>query len=85
MDWQTIFTAIIGAGTAIIGWFVNELKKDINTATSENASGLRALEQDLGAHKVEVARTHATKNDLTLIDQKLDRMNDKLDRLIERT
>lgn len=80
MDWQTILTAGIGIGTTIVGWFVREIKSE----QQANSSAIRSLETELNAHKIDVAKNHATKHDLGLIDSKLDKMNDKLDRLIER-
>ena len=80
MDWQTILTAVIGVGTSIVGWLVRDLKNE----QQSNSAAIRSLETELNAHKIDVAKNHATKHDLGLIDSKLDKMNDKLDRLIER-
>lgn len=80
MDWQTILTAVIGVGTSIVGWLVRDIKNE----QQSNSASIRSLESDLNAHKIDVAKNHATKHDLGLIDSKLDKMNDKLDRLIER-
>lgn len=73
MDFQSLVNTALGLAGAALGWIARTLY-----------AAIRALEGDLAAHKVEVAKTHATKSDLLAIDTKLDRMNDKLDRLIER-
>lgn len=73
MDFQSLINAALAMAGGALGWFARTLYQAI-----------RSLEVDFANHKVEVAKTHATKHDLGLIDSKLDRMNDKLDRLIER-
>lgn len=75
MDWQTILTAAIGVGTSIVGWFVRDIKADIEVATRKqdrDSESLRALQLD-------VAKNYVTHADLTDIKASLRRIEDKLD------
>lgn len=71
--WQFILTAL----TAIVGMF-------LKTAFGD----LRRLEKNLSEHKTEVAKDYATKNDLgensRLVMARFDRLEEKIDRLVER-
>ena len=73
MDPQTLWNLLLSGGMAALGWFAR---------TQYDA--VQAVKSDLADHKVVVARDYATNHDVASIDGKLDRMNDKLDRLIER-
>lgn len=73
MDLQSLINTALGLAGATLGWIARTLY-----------AAIRQLEVDLSAHKVEAAKTYATKGDLGNIDEKLTRINDKLDRLIER-
>ena len=71
--WQFILTAL----TAIVGMF-------LKTAFGD----LRRLEKNLSEHRTEVAKDYATKNDLgensRLVMARFDRLEEKIDRLVER-
>ena len=76
MDWQTIFTAAIGVGTSIVGWFVRDIKSDIDRAITKQ-------EQDsnkLAALQLDVARNYVTHQDLSEIKDSLLRIENKLDK-----
>lgn len=45
---------------------------------------IRSLEGDLAAHKVDVARTYAPNADLARLEDKIDRVLDKLERKADR-
>ncbi len=67
MDLQTaINLGLSGAGCAL-GWFAKTLY-----------NAVKALESDLSAHKVEVARDYATNSDLLRMEAKIDKIVDKL-------
>ena len=73
LDWQPIInigaTAILG----LIGWFVKGIKDD-----------QRNIERDLGAFRVEVARDYITHADVSDIKDSLRRIEDKLDRKVDK-
>lgn len=76
MDWQTIFTAAIGVGTSIVGWFVRDIKSDIDRAITKQ-------EQDsnkLASLQLDVARNYVTHQDLSEIKDSLLRIENKLDK-----
>ena len=73
MDLQSLINTALGLAGATLGWIARTLY-----------AAIRQLEVDLSAHKVEAAKSYVTKADLGHIDEKLTRINDKLDRLIER-
>ena len=67
MDIQHLIDFILAAIMAAIGW-----------ASKTIYGAVKALEIDLAAHKVEVARDYATNADLQNIDKKLDRILERL-------
>ena len=67
--WNGILTVVMGAG----GWVLKTIY-----------DALKSLERDLSAHKIEVARDYVTNEDLSRIENKLDRVLDKLERKADR-
>lgn len=67
MDFQHLVDIALTAVTGFIGWVLRSIYDDV-----------KALESDLNAHKVEVARDYATNADLQNIDKKLDRILERL-------
>lgn len=63
--WNVILTAAMGAA----GWVLKSVY-----------GAIRTLETDLAGHKVEVAKTYAQNADLSRLEDKIDRVLDKLDR-----
>lgn len=72
--WQGALTAVLG----IMAWIFKSTMSD-----------LRRIEKDLATHKTEVAKDYATKSDLTESTRQLlsrfDRLEEKIDRLVERS
>ena len=62
--YEFLLFIVVGGG----GYFARQLLQDI-----------KQLAAELAAHKVEVARNYATNSDLARIDQKLDKILDKLE------
>ena len=80
MDWQTIFMAATGVGTSIVGWFVREIQKDIESATrkqDEDSKKLAELQLDVAKNYVTHADLSDIKDSLLRIESKLDRKADK--------
>lgn len=69
MEFQPLWNTLLAAGLGACGWIARTIY-----------AAVKALELDLAAHKVEVAKTYATNSDMTRIEDKLDRILDKLDR-----
>ena len=67
--WSTLLTAAIGIG----GWVLKSIY-----------SAIKSLEVDLGNHKVEAAKTYSTKSDIQRIEDKLDKVLDRLERKADR-
>lgn len=67
MDPQTVLNMVIGAGMAALGWFARTQYDEV-----------KAMKQDLAAHKVEVARDYATNADLLRMEAKIDKLVDRL-------
>lgn len=67
MDPQSLFNLLGGAAMATLGWVARHL-----------FGAIKSLESDLAAHKVEVARDYATNSDLLRMEDKLDKIIDKL-------
>ena len=61
MEPQTIINALLLGASGVGGWFAKTIY-----------SAIKALENDLAQHKVEVARDYATNTDIRDINQKLD-------------
>jgi len=77
---MTVIELLLGAvyvGVAVIGWFV---KDAIDSA--------KATKDSLAAFKTEVAKEYVPRNDLrelqTEVSRRFDRVEEKLDRLVER-
>lgn len=72
--WQAALTALLG----MMAWFFKSSHAD-----------LRRIEKELATHKTEVAKDYATKSDLTESTRQLlsrfDRLEEKIDRLVERS
>jgi hypothetical protein len=68
VDTQHVIDAILAAFVGVIGWVLRTLHGEH-----------RELANDLTQHKVEVAKNYATNADLSRIEDKLDRILDKLD------
>ena len=81
MDWQTILTAAIGVGTSVVGWFVREIKTDLDAAAEQHKANAAAI----ASLQLDVAKNYVTHNDLSEIKTSLRGLNDKIDRLIERS
>lgn len=73
MDFQHVVNVVVGGAVAALGWFARTI-----------FSAVKELERDLSSHKVEVAKTYATNSDLSRIDDKLDRILDKLNAKADR-
>jgi hypothetical protein len=73
MDLQPFWNTLLAGGMAAMGWVL----RSIYTA-------IKALENDLIGHKLEAAKTYSTKSDIYKIEEKLDRILDKLDRKVDR-
>lgn len=76
MDWQpfqTIFNLVVAVALPAIGWFAREIFDDV-----------KMVKASLNEHKVEVAKTYATNSDMTRIEDKLDRILDKIERKQDR-
>ena len=69
MEPHTLWNTLLTAGVAGIGWILRALYEAI-----------RSLEFDLASHKVEAAKTYAQNIDLSRLEDKIDRVLDKLDR-----
>ena len=67
--WSTLLTAAIGIG----GWVLKSIY-----------AAIKSLETDLGNHKVEAAKTYSTKSDIQRIEDKLDKVLDRLERKADR-
>lgn len=65
--WQPILNILGAGGLAALGWLGRTLYDSI-----------RALEKDLAQHKHEVARDYVTNNELERIEDKLDRILERL-------
>jgi|GEM_PF-3768913 len=70
--WNGLLTLVIG----VTGWFVRD------TITQH-----RRLREDHNAHKIEVAKEYATKEELIRVEnglkETLNRLEDKIDKLLE--
>ncbi len=71
---------LIGAlylGAAVLGWFLQDALND-----------LKATKESLSAFKTEVAKEYVPRNDMRELNQEVgrrfDRLEEKLDRLVER-
>lgn len=73
MEPHTLWNTLLTAGIAGMGWVLRTLY-----------DALRSLETDLADHKVEVARTYAPNADLARLEDKIDRVLDKLERKADR-
>lgn len=73
MDLQPFWNTLLAGGMAAMGWVL----RSIYTA-------IKALEDDLTRHKVDAARTYSTKGDLTRIEDKIDRILERIDRKADR-
>lgn len=69
MEPHTLWSTILTAGMAALGWIAKTFY-----------SAIRELEANLASHKVDVARTYAPNADVARLEDKLDRILDKLDR-----
>lgn len=69
MEPNTLWNTLLTAGVAGMGWVLRTLY-----------DAIRSLENDLASHKVDVARTYAPNADLARLEDKIDRVLDKLDR-----
>lgn len=69
MEPHTLWSTLLTAGVAGMGWVLRTLY-----------DAIRSLENDLALHKVDVARTYAPNADLARLEDKIDRVLDKLDR-----
>lgn len=68
MDFQTAINLGASAVLAVVGWFVNGVRKDI-----------REGQQALAAFQLKVAENYVTHTDLADIKAMLHRIEDKLD------
>ena len=77
MTVMELLMAAVYLGVAVIGWFV---KDAIDSA--------KATKDSLAAFKTEVAKEYVPRNDLrelqTEVSRRFDRIEEKLDRLVER-
>lgn len=80
MDWQTILTAAIGVGTSVVGWFVRDIKMDIDRAIAKQERDSQAI----ASLQLDVAKNYVTHADLADIKDSLLRIEDKLDRKQDR-
>lgn len=67
MDPQHIIDLALGAISAILGWIAKTIYAAVKT-----------LELDLASHKVDVAKTYATRNDLLRFEDKIDSIHELL-------
>ena len=73
MDPQPFFNAISAGAIAALGWFARTLY-----------SAIEGLKSDLGDHKVDVAKTYATRLDLIRFEEKLDKILTKVEAKADR-
>lgn len=73
MEPHTLWNTLLTAGIATVGWVLRTLY-----------DAVRSLEADLANHKVDVARTYAPNADLSRLEDKIDRVLDKLERKADR-
>lgn len=73
MEPQSIWNVLLSAGMAAGGWVLRTLY-----------SAIRDLEKDLGAHKTSAALTYATNADMARIEDKLDRILERIERKADR-
>lgn len=73
-----LLTGVLYLGAAVIGWFLKDALDSVKN-TKEN----------LAAFKTEVAKEYVPRNDLrevhAEINRRFDRLEEKLDRLVERS
>lgn len=69
MEFQAIWNTIIPAALAVGGWVMKSIYEAI-----------QRLDNDLTDHKVEAAKTYSTKTDISRIEDKIDKVLDRLDR-----
>lgn len=70
MDWQTGFDVMLSIAAAALGYMMRKIDERTE-----------ALQRDLAAHKVDVAKSYVTRSEVT---EGFEKIYDKLDRLIER-
>lgn len=79
-----VLTIIVAAWSGLLTIFISVLGYVMN----EKFSKLREIEDKLNATRVEVAREHITREEVTRItdhiDQRFNKLEEKIDRLIER-
>jgi hypothetical protein len=75
VDFQTILIVASGVGTSIVGWFVREIKKDLDEAAISHKANSLAI----NALQLDVAKNYVTHADLSDIKASLRRIEDKLD------
>lgn len=73
MEPQTLWSVLLTGGMGALGWFAKTLY-----------GAVRSLETDFAQHKVEVAKTYAPNADLARLEDKIDRVLDKLERKADR-
>lgn len=73
MDFQTVFNLVVMVGLPTLGWAMRTIYEDV-----------KELSQSVNSHKVEVARDYATNHDLGRIEEKLDRILEKVERKVDR-
>ena len=81
---EHVLNIIIAAWSGLLTIFISVLGYVMN----EKFSKLREIEDKLNATRVEVAREHITREEVTRItdhiDQRFNKLEEKIDRLIER-
>jgi len=73
MDFQTVFNLVVLVGLPTMGWALRTIFEDV-----------RALSNKVNEHQLIVARDYATNSDLGRIDEKLDKILEKLERKADR-
>lgn len=68
MDPQAFFNVVGGGALAALGWFARTLY-----------AAIEGLKSDFGEHKVDVAKTYATRLDLIRFEEKLDKILTKVE------
>jgi len=73
MDFQTVFNLVVLVGLPTLGWAMRTIYEDV-----------KELSEKVNLHQLVVARDYATNSDLGKIDEKLDRILEKLERKADR-
>lgn len=73
MDFQTVFNLVVLVGLPTMGWAMRTIYEDV-----------KRLSEKVNDHQLIVARDYATNSDLGKIDEKLDRILEKLERKADR-